>query len=97
MNDDILDFIYNARSEELAKINEKNREFLNSPKADMNKNYKSFIRSLDNLPKETKSTIIENFNTCSDTADLIHAYFYKKYYKLGFSECMKLIINCNKF
>ena len=43
-----------------------------------------------------KDTIIEKVNTCCDTVDLIHAYYYKKYYKLGFSECLKLILNCIK-
>lgn len=97
MNDDILDIIYDARSEELAKLDEKDREFLNSPKADFDKTYKKFVNTLEDLPKELKNTIIDKLNTCIDTKDLIHAYFYKKYYKMGFSECMKLVINCNKF
>lgn len=96
MNDDILDFIYDARSEELAKLNEKDNKFLNSPQVDFDKTYKDFVNTLENLPKELKNTIIEKLNICIDTKDLIHAYFYKKYYKMGFSECMKLVINCNK-
>lgn len=96
MNDDILDFIYDARSEELAKLNEKDNKFLNSPQVDFDKTYKNFVNTLENLPKELKNTIIEKLNICIDTKDLIHAYFYKKYYKMGFSECMKLVISCNK-
>lgn len=96
MNNDILDFIYDARSEELAKLNEEDREFLNSPKANFDKTYKDFVNTLEDLPKEVKNTIIEKLNICIDTKDLIHAYFYKKYYIIGFSECMKLVINCNK-
>lgn len=96
MNDDILDFIYDARSEELAKLNEKDNKFLNSPQVDFDKTYKDFVNTLENLPKELKNTIIEKLNICIDTKDLIHAYFYKKYYKMGFSECMKLVISCNK-
>lgn len=94
MNDSILDFIYNARSEELAKLNDKDREFLDSSKVDFDKTYKEFISTLENLPEELKNTIIKKLNICIDTKDLIHAYFYKKYYKIGFSECMKLVINC---
>ena len=96
MNDNILDFVYDARSEELASLNKKDREFLNSPKTDFDKTYKEFINTLENLPEELKNTIIDKLNICIDTKDLVHAYFYKKYYKLGFSECMKLVINCNK-
>lgn len=96
MNDNILDFVYDARSEELASLNKKDREFLNSPKTDFDKTYKDFINTLENLPEELKNTIIDKLNICIDTKDLVHAYFYKKYYKLGFSECMKLVINCNK-
>ena len=96
MNNNILDFIYDARSEELAKLNEKDKEFLNSPKVDFDKTYKDFVNTLDTLPKELKNILIEKLDVCIDTKDLIHAYFYKKYYKIGFSECMKLVINCNK-
>lgn len=92
MNDDILDFIYDARSEELAKLNEEDKEFLNSPKVDFDKTYKNFVNTLEALPEELTNTIIEKLNICIDTKDLIHAYFYKKYYKMGFSECMKLIL-----
>lgn len=96
MNNNILDFIYDARSEELATLNDKDKEFLNSPKVDFDKTYKDFVNTLENLPNELKNTIIEKLNTCIDSNDLIHAYFYKKYYKIGFSECMKLVISCNK-
>ena len=46
MNDDILDFIYDARSEELAKLDEKDREFLNSPKVDFNKTAKEVYNQI---------------------------------------------------
>ena len=93
-NENILDFIFNARSEELAKLTKEDREFLNSLETNINKEYQEFIDLLENLPKETKNNIIEKVNTYSDTSDFIHAYYYKKYYKLGFSECMKLILSC---
>ena len=92
-NENILDLIFNARNEELAKLTKEDREFLNSPKANINKDYQDFIDSLENLPEETKNNIIEKVNTYSDTSDFIHAYYYKKYYKLGFSECLKLILD----
>lgn len=93
-NENILDLIFNARSEELAKPTKEDREFLDSPKANINKDYQNFIDSLENLPKEAKDNITEKVNTYSDTSDFIHAYYYKKYYKLGYSECLKLILNC---
>lgn len=93
-NENILDFVFNARSEELAKITEKDKKFLDSKEVNITKKYQELITSLEHLPKETKNTIIEKINNYSDTSDLIHAYYYKKYYKLGFSECMKLILNC---
>lgn len=96
MNDSILDFIFDARSEELAKLTEKDKEFLNSPKVDFDKTYTDLINTLKPLPADYQKTIIKKFNICIDIQDLIHAYFYKKYYKMGFSECMKLIINCNR-
>lgn len=93
-NENILDFIFNARSEELAKLTEEEKKFLDSPKVDINGIYESLINSLEGLAEETKNNIIEKLNNYSDTSDLIHAYYYKKYYKLGFSECMKLISDC---
>ncbi len=89
----ILDLLFNARSEDLAKLTEEDREFLDSPKVDINKDFKGFLDSLNDLPKEVQDNIIEKVNTCCDTVDLIHAYYYKKYYKMGFSECLKLIFN----
>lgn len=95
-NENILDLIFNARSEELAKLTKEDREFLDSPEANISKDYHNFIDSLENLAEETKNNIIEKVNTYSDTSDFIHAYYYKKYYKLGFSECLKLILDCIK-
>lgn len=92
--ENMLDFIFDARSEELAKLTEEDREFLDSPEVDINKDFLDFLDSISELPKELQDTIIEKVNTCCDTVDLIHAYYYKKYYKLGFSECLKLILNC---
>lgn len=93
-NENILDFIFNARSEELAKLTEEDKKFLDSKEVNIDRKYQELITSLDNLPQETKNTIIEKISNYSDTSDLIHAYYYKKYYKLGFSECMKLISDC---
>lgn len=92
--ENILDFIFDARSEELAKLTKEDIEFLDSPEVDINKHFLNFFDSINELPKELQDTIIEKVNTCCDTVDLIHAYYYKKYYKLGFSECLKLIFNC---
>ena len=94
MNDDILYFIYDARSEELAILNDKDKEFLNSPKTDFDKTYKEFLSLLEELPEGLRIGLLDKYNICIDTKDLIHAYFYKKYYKMGFSECMKLIFDC---
>ena len=96
-NKNILDFIFNARSDELAKLTEEDKKFLDSKEVNIDRKYQELITSLDNLPQETKNTIIEKINNYSDASDLIHAYYYKKYYKLGFSECMKLISDCLKF
>lgn len=92
--EDILDFIFDARNEELAKLTKEDREFLDSPEVEINKDFIDFLDSINELPNEVQDTTIEKVNTCCDTVDLIHAYYYKKYYKMGFSECMKLILNC---
>ena len=76
------------------KKTKEDREFLDSPEVDINKDFLDFLDSISELPKELQDTIIEKVNTCCDTVYLIHAYYSKKYYKLGFSECLKLIFNC---
>jgi len=95
--ENILNFIFNAKSEELAKLTKEDREFLNSPRVDIKKDYQNFKDTLEDLSAEQKSNIIEKVDKFCDTNDLIHAYYYKKYYKMGFSECMKLILNCMNF
>ena len=95
MNNNILDFIFDARSEELAKLTEEDKEFLNSPKYNIDNDYEKFINSLNELPEEIKKSIKEKFDKCIDTNNFMHYYFYSKYYKLGFCECMKLILDCN--
>lgn len=93
-NENILDLIFNTRSEELAKLTKEDKEFLNSPKVDAKKDYQNFKDTLEDLSEEQKSNILEKVDKYCDTNDLIHTYYYKKYYKMGFSECMKLILNC---
>ena len=94
--ENILDFIFEARSEKLAKINKEDREFLNSPKANIDKAYLEFTNILGKIPTETRKEILEKFNNYSDMSDYIHGYFCKKYYKNGFRECMRLIWECGK-
>lgn len=93
--DNILDIIFDARSEEVAKLSEGDMEFLNTPKADVDKHYKKFIRILEHIPEDTKKNIIKQIDEYTDTLDFVHAYFYKKYYKLGFADAVELMLNDN--
>ena len=47
--EDILDFIFDARSEELAKLTKEDREFLDSPEVDINKDFLDFLDSISEL------------------------------------------------
>lgn len=90
----ILDFIFEARCDEIAYITEKDKEFLNSKKANIDNYYSIFKMSLQKLPDEIREEIFEHFMNYSNTQDYITGYFNEKYYKIGFSDCMRLILNC---
>ena len=59
--ENILDFIFEARSEKLAIINKEDREFLNSPKANIDNAYLEFTNILGKIPTETRKEILEKF------------------------------------
>ena len=48
---DILDSIYDARSEELAQLTKENRKFLDSLEVDINNDFLNFLDSINELPK----------------------------------------------
>ena len=60
--EDILDFIFDSRSEELAKLTKEDREFLDSPEVDINKDFLDFLDSINELPKELQDTIRNTIN-----------------------------------
>jgi len=78
-NENILDFIFEARSESLAKINEEDLNFLHSKKGNITRKYEDFQALIFRLPDKTKNEILEKFNNYSDTSDYVHGYFCKKY------------------
>lgn len=50
-NENILNLIFNARSEEIAKLTKEYRKFLDSPRANINKDFQDFIDSLENFTR----------------------------------------------
>lgn len=70
------------------------KTFIHSKKGNITKKYEDFQALIFRLPDKIKNEILEKFNDYSDTSDYIHGYFCKKYYKMGFCECMRLILEC---
>lgn len=92
--EDMLEFIFNSRCDEIAYITEKDKEFLNSKKVNIDKEYANFKKSLEELQEAPRKEIFKKFTNYIDISDYIAGYFNEKYYKIGFSDCMKLVLNC---
>ena len=89
----ILESIFEARADELATLNEKDKVFMKQDKADRNKNENYLNKELQKIPynlnwlKESITKIIDDY---IDTIDFRAFYFYKKYYLAGLKDGIKL-------
>ena len=89
----ILESIFEARADELAILNEKDKTLMEQDKADRSKNENYLNKELQKIPdnlnslKESITRIIDNY---VDAIDFEAGYFYKKYYLEGLKDGMKL-------
>ncbi|MCI9365513.1 MAG: hypothetical protein HFJ54_02620 [Clostridia bacterium] len=89
----ILESIFEARADELAILNEKDKSFMKQDKSDRSKNENYLNKELQKIPynlnclKESITKIIDDY---VDAIDFEAGYFYKKYYLAGLKDGMKL-------
>ena len=89
----ILETIFEARADELAILNEKDKTFIEQDKADRSKNENYLNKELQKIPdnlnslKESITRIIDKY---VDAIDFEAGYFYKKYYLEGLKDGIKL-------
>lgn len=89
----ILDMIFLQREDELYQITENERELLHKK----TKDYSKIYTAIDNIPKafsETKKGIEKSIETYIDTLSSVQVNENEKFYKTGFSDAIKLVIDC---
>lgn len=95
IKDDILQNIYEKRKEELCKIDE------NEEIGEVLENYpidsKMFLLAVENLPpyfNNIRECILEAFEKYNMRENLINNYNYEKFYKTGFCDGIKILLEC---
>lgn len=94
----MLSKIFEIRENELASINNKDKEFLKKEKIDLNETYKQLLEIINNIPLNEKERVklIEKIDEYIEINNYRNAYFNEKYYKEGFKDGLQLKIECNK-
>ena len=95
---DMLDIIFKARAEELAKMVKKDIDTLEKTESKTNEEYRCFKESLDVIPdkeyQDIKRKIKDAFIKHTNAIEYREGYFNEKYYKAGIKDGINFIINC---
>lgn len=96
--EDMLSKIFEIRENELAEINNKDKEFLKREQIDLNETYKELLDIIENIPlnEKEKVKLIEKIDEYIEINNYRNSYFNEKYYKEGFKDGLQLKIECNK-
>lgn len=92
-NESIISEIFEERQENLYKK-------VNIEKSLLEKNklaYNNILISINNIPKpftETRKNIEDSINIYLENHNFIHSLENKEFYKMGFSDAIKLIFEC---
>lgn len=89
----ILEILFLQREDEIYQITENERELLQKQSED----YCKIDTAIDNIPEafiETKKGIEKSIETYLDTLSSVQANENEKFYKTGFSDAVKLIMDC---
>lgn len=89
----MLETIFEAREEELAFIDNTDKEFMSQDSANRNKKHNLLNEGIEKIPcnlKELKNDIIKLLEDYIETIDYESYYFYEKYYLAGLKDGIKL-------
>ena len=95
----ILQIIFDARAEDLAKIDEEDEKFMEKDKANRSKKYKYLKNQIGKIPynlNKLKESISESIEEYVEIIDYENAYFNEKYYLNGLKDGIKLMSEINK-
>lgn len=98
ISDDILDNIFKEREEKIYHIGDKSKE-IEEIKIEHTMSYTKFEEVIKNLPphfKNCRENILDALDKYSDRQNLIQAYDNEKFYKIGFCDGIKMILDINK-
>ena len=95
----ILKIIFEAREEDLARLDEEDENFMQKDEANRNKKYDYLQKQLEKIPyslKKIKDNITKAIEQYVETIDYENAYFNEKYYLNGLKDGMKLMSEIKK-
>ena len=85
----MFDFIFSAKEDSLAEINENDKKVLDDKFTKLNKEYSEIELMVDKI-------LLEKLEEYINLSDEINAYFNSKYYKEGLRNGIELVIGAVK-
>lgn len=98
ISDDILNSIFEQKEDDIYRLETKNEE-LEKIKTENTMTYGKFQEIIKNLPphfKNCREDILDALEEYSDREGLIQSYDNEKFFKIGFCEGVKMMIDINK-
>ena len=98
INEDMLDTAFNDREEKIYNIDINNKE-LEKIKKDNTMTYDRFQEIIKNLPphfQNCREAILESFEKYANRQNLIQSFDNEKFYKVGFCDGVKMILDITK-
>lgn len=98
ISDDILDSIFKEREEKIYYSKNESKE-IEKIKNENAMSYTKFVEVIKNLPphfKNCRENILDALDQYSDRQNLIQAYDNEKFYKIGFWDGIKMILDISK-
>ena len=95
----ILKIIFEAREEELAKLDQEDEMFMGKDEANRNKKHAYLQKQLEKIPynlNKIKDSILKSIEDYVETIDYENAYFNEKYYLNGLKDGIKLMSEIKK-
>lgn len=99
INDSTLDSLYNEKEESIYKISYKDKKEIKEIEKKYSINYDRLLLSIKNVPphfNNVRETIIQNLESYVNRKDLISTYENEKFYKTGFIDGVKLILEISE-
>lgn len=98
ISDDILDSIFKEREENIYYSKDESKK-IQKIKNENTMSHTKFAEVIKNLPpnfKNCRENILDALDKYSDRENLIQAYDNEKFYKIGFCDGIKMILDINK-